>query len=233
MRGGRGAVRRALYMAALTVVRRPGELGRFYQRLRKRGQGRQGGPRSGDAQAPAASEYHRPPRRPLDPQSTPAPLHPNPLTQILTINTDTPAANPARQPLALRQACPQRRRGLPCASGGAAKGESSPPSSLPCNIVLATLWQFDETATHAMALTRWAASVAFRRPAAPPARRTGTQPAGSVGAGRPAPGCSNTRGFPRALRQPVRKFTLALREPHANCRTLSWRLPRPKRVMDL
>ena len=37
VRGGRGAVRRALYMAALSVVRRPGELGRFYQGLRQRG----------------------------------------------------------------------------------------------------------------------------------------------------------------------------------------------------
>ena len=37
VRGGRGAVRRALYMAALPVVRRPGELRRFYQGLRQRG----------------------------------------------------------------------------------------------------------------------------------------------------------------------------------------------------
>ena len=37
VRGGRGAVRRALYMAALPVVRTPGELRRFYQRLRQRG----------------------------------------------------------------------------------------------------------------------------------------------------------------------------------------------------
>ena len=37
VRGGRGAVRQALYMAALSVVRRPGELGRFYQGLRQRG----------------------------------------------------------------------------------------------------------------------------------------------------------------------------------------------------
>ena len=37
VRGGRGAVRRALYMAALSLVRRPAELGRFYHRLRQRG----------------------------------------------------------------------------------------------------------------------------------------------------------------------------------------------------
>lgn len=37
VRGGRSAVRRALYMAALSVVRRSGELGRFYQGLRQRG----------------------------------------------------------------------------------------------------------------------------------------------------------------------------------------------------
>lgn len=35
--GGRGAVRRALYMAALSAVRRPGELRNFYQGLRQRG----------------------------------------------------------------------------------------------------------------------------------------------------------------------------------------------------
>ena len=37
VRGGRGAVRRALYMAALSVVRSPGELRRFYRGLRQRG----------------------------------------------------------------------------------------------------------------------------------------------------------------------------------------------------
>lgn len=37
VRGGRGTVRRALYMAALSVIRGPGELGRFYQGLRQRG----------------------------------------------------------------------------------------------------------------------------------------------------------------------------------------------------
>ena len=37
IRGGRGLVRRALYMAALSVVRTDTDLGRFYQRLRQRG----------------------------------------------------------------------------------------------------------------------------------------------------------------------------------------------------
>ena len=37
VRGGRSGVRRALYMAALSVIRRQGELGRFYQGLRERG----------------------------------------------------------------------------------------------------------------------------------------------------------------------------------------------------
>lgn len=37
VRGGRGGVRRALYMAALSVIRGQGELSRFYQGLRKRG----------------------------------------------------------------------------------------------------------------------------------------------------------------------------------------------------
>ncbi len=37
VRGGRSGVRRALYMAALSVIRSQGELARFYQALRKRG----------------------------------------------------------------------------------------------------------------------------------------------------------------------------------------------------
>ena len=37
IRGGRGAVRRALYMAALSAIRHNGHLRRFYQRLRQRG----------------------------------------------------------------------------------------------------------------------------------------------------------------------------------------------------
>ena len=37
IRGGRGAVRRALYMAALSVVRTKTDLGRWYQELRRRG----------------------------------------------------------------------------------------------------------------------------------------------------------------------------------------------------
>ena len=37
LRGGRSGVRRALYMAALSAVRAPGELRRFYQELRQRG----------------------------------------------------------------------------------------------------------------------------------------------------------------------------------------------------
>lgn len=37
IRGGRGLVRRALYMAALSVIRTNTDLGRFYQRLRRRG----------------------------------------------------------------------------------------------------------------------------------------------------------------------------------------------------
>ncbi len=37
VRGGRSGVRRALYMAALSVIRSQGELARFYQTLRKRG----------------------------------------------------------------------------------------------------------------------------------------------------------------------------------------------------
>ncbi len=37
IRGGRGLVRRALYMAALSTVRTNTDLGRFYQRLRRRG----------------------------------------------------------------------------------------------------------------------------------------------------------------------------------------------------
>lgn len=37
IRGGRGLVRRALYMAALSVIRTHTDLGRFYQRLRRRG----------------------------------------------------------------------------------------------------------------------------------------------------------------------------------------------------
>ena len=37
IRGGRGLVRRALYMAALSVIRTNTDLGRFYQRLRQRG----------------------------------------------------------------------------------------------------------------------------------------------------------------------------------------------------
>lgn len=37
IRGGRGLVRRALYMAALSVIRTDTDLGRFYQRLRQRG----------------------------------------------------------------------------------------------------------------------------------------------------------------------------------------------------
>ena len=37
IRGGRGLVRRALYMAALSVIRTDPDLGRFYQRLRRRG----------------------------------------------------------------------------------------------------------------------------------------------------------------------------------------------------
>ena len=37
VRGGRSGVRRALYMAALSAVRAPGELRRFYQELRQRG----------------------------------------------------------------------------------------------------------------------------------------------------------------------------------------------------
>lgn len=37
IRGGRGAVRRALYMAALSVIRTKTDLGRWYQELRRRG----------------------------------------------------------------------------------------------------------------------------------------------------------------------------------------------------
>ena len=37
IRGGRGPVRRALYLAALAAVRHDGSLGRFYRRLRQRG----------------------------------------------------------------------------------------------------------------------------------------------------------------------------------------------------
>ena len=37
IRGGRGLVRRAIYMAALSVIRTNTDLGRFYQRLRRRG----------------------------------------------------------------------------------------------------------------------------------------------------------------------------------------------------
>ena len=37
IRGGRGLVRRALYMAALSVIRTDTDLGRCYQRLRQRG----------------------------------------------------------------------------------------------------------------------------------------------------------------------------------------------------
>lgn len=37
IRGGRGLVRRALYMAALSVIRTDTDLGQFYQRLRRRG----------------------------------------------------------------------------------------------------------------------------------------------------------------------------------------------------
>ena len=37
VRGGRSTVRRALYMAALAAIRRPGELRNFYQGLRQRG----------------------------------------------------------------------------------------------------------------------------------------------------------------------------------------------------
>ena len=54
-----------------------------------KGQGRQSGPGSGNAQAPAAPERHRPPWHLLDAQSHPT--RPKPLTQTLTNNTDTPA----------------------------------------------------------------------------------------------------------------------------------------------
>ena len=37
LRGGRGTVRRALYMATLAAIRRAGELQTFYQELRQRG----------------------------------------------------------------------------------------------------------------------------------------------------------------------------------------------------
>ena len=37
IRGGRGAVRRILYLAALSAIRAEGELRRFYQGLRQRG----------------------------------------------------------------------------------------------------------------------------------------------------------------------------------------------------
>ena len=47
--GGRSAVRNALYMAALSSVRREGSLGRFYRRLRDRGKPGQGGSGGSDA----------------------------------------------------------------------------------------------------------------------------------------------------------------------------------------
>ena len=37
IRGGRGAVRRALYMSALSAVRRAGQMRSFYERLRSKG----------------------------------------------------------------------------------------------------------------------------------------------------------------------------------------------------
>ena len=60
-------------------------------RAASKGQGRQGGSGSGNAQAPAAPACRRPPRRPLDPPSRPTLLHRKPFSETLTINTDTPA----------------------------------------------------------------------------------------------------------------------------------------------
>ena len=56
IRGGRGAVRRVLYMAALSAIRHNEELGRFYPWPAEAGEGRQGGADSGDAQAAAVAE---------------------------------------------------------------------------------------------------------------------------------------------------------------------------------
>ena len=84
IRGGRGAVRRVLYLSALSAIRHNEEMGRYYRGLRERGEGWEGGAGSGDAQVVVVAERHCPTGNGVQQQS--------PRRSIgLTHNTDTPA----------------------------------------------------------------------------------------------------------------------------------------------